>query len=96
MTRLLLGQDSENRTIDQLGLKLAEETGEVAREIKKIRKAKSDPPSETRDANLREIHRKNLIDELGDVLSAVAKIAELVKSSLIEVEAQALRKRGLL
>lgn len=74
---------AEGRTPVVLALKLCEEAGEVAREIKKIElKGKDD-------------RRDKLIVELGDVFSAMIKLAGLYDISFTDILDRAIEKRGL-
>jgi NTP pyrophosphatase (non-canonical NTP hydrolase) len=76
-----LSTDPKHRGQVKLGLKLAEECGEVAREIKKLEAGKD--------------RRLYLCDELGDVLSAMLKIAMLNGLTFEDIFEQAAAKRDL-
>jgi NTP pyrophosphatase (non-canonical NTP hydrolase) len=79
----MLAEDwsSGDKSLEKCALKLCEEAGEVAREIKKIE-----------NGNDREFE---LRDELGDVLSALLKLGHKRGISPYSIMVRALEKRGL-
>ena len=79
----MLAEDwsSGPKTLEKCALKLCEEAGEVAREVKKVENGQD-----------REIE---LTDELGDVLSALLKLGHKRGISPFAIMTRALEKRGL-